>query len=289
MKKLTLSTTALLFSLTVFSQDYFPMVQENNQWNVLQVIFEGGNPWDTTYFTQTYKFTGDTIISSQTYKKVYKSEEEIPVNWIYEGGIREEEEKVWYFSKFSYVEELIYDFTVNVGDTVEFLYYPMLVDSISYKDINGQDRKHIYFSYLDFSPLTEFWIEGIGSNRGVTHSGTAGSLGGWTWFLCMSENGELIYMNPDYNSCFLLSTGTNEIFYPEFDIYPNPANNFLIVKNPNNIKINAIGLFDLSGKKIKEFKGNQDKLNIKDIQTGFYFYTIHTSDFLKSGKILIKN
>jgi len=271
-----MKTFAFLFIMTLgftnaFSQDYYPIVQENNEWNILQVVYPGsGNPWDTIYWTISYKFTGDTIISDQAYKKVYKSEEEIPINWEYEGCIREEEQKVWYFPKYGNGETKIYDFTVNMGDTISFLYQPMVVDSISYKEINGEDRKHFYFSYIDFSPFKEIWIEGIGSNYGVLSSGNGMTLGGWTWFLCMSENGELIYMNPNYNSCLLISTGTKETINPEINIFPNPTNNILIVENLSHALLKSIKLVDLKGNIIKEFSTDQENLNLNGIKPGSY-------------------
>ena len=56
----------LFFGLTIsgliYSQDYYPIVQENNEWNVMYVIFPGIG-WDTVYWTNTYRFEGDPIIN----------------------------------------------------------------------------------------------------------------------------------------------------------------------------------------------------------------------------------
>ena len=57
------------------------------------------------------------------------------MNWQYWGGIREENQQVFYYSKNAGSEKLIYDFTVNTGDTITFLYDPMVVDTIFYSDI----------------------------------------------------------------------------------------------------------------------------------------------------------
>ncbi len=284
-----LITASFIFSGMAFCQDYYPLVQENNEWNVLQVIFEGGNPWDTTFYTQTYRIAGDTMINELAYKKVFISEEEIPVNWEYEGSIREEDEKVWYVSHFNNEEILIYDFTLNVGDTMVFQNQPyMVVDSIAFHEIAGIERKHIYFSYIDFSPYKELWIEGIGSNYGVLSSGSGGSVGGWTWFLCMSENGELIYMNPDYNSCFLISTEINETKSLDFNIFPNPTTGLLKIENLNNVTINSIRLVDSFGQTKKTFKINQTSLDLTSIVIGSYLLIIDTENGLLRKKIIVK-
>jgi hypothetical protein len=288
MKTLITLFFGLLISGLIYSQDYYPIVQENNEWNVLQVIYPGGNPWDTTYWTMTYKFYGDTMISEQSYKKVYKSEEEIPINWEYEGAIREEEQKVWYFPKFGNGETKIYDFTMNIGDTVTFLFEPMVVDSIISEEINGEDRRHIYFSYPDFSPFKECWIEGIGSNRGILQSGTAMFVGGWTWFLCMSENGELIYMNPNYNSCHLISTDIEETDNFLIEVYPNPAYDKINIKNTANIKIESISITDLKGQKILEFEKNKTELNLSGISTGIYLLMVNYENGELIKKILVE-
>lgn len=278
----------LTLSGLIYSQNYFPIVQENNEWNVLQVIYPGtGNPWDTIYWTQTYKFTGDTIISEQTYKKVYLSEEEIPTNWEYEGGIREEDEKVWYFSKYSNGEILIYDFTIEVGDTISYLPQPFVVDSINYHEIHGEDRKHFYLSYLEI-PYTEFWIEGIGSNYGILSSGGGMGLGGWTWFLCMSENEELIYMNPNYNSCHLISTEIEEISKSAIQVYPNPAQNKIKITNPENVKIESISIIDLKGNTLKKFKKNKTELDLSGISTGMYLIKLTYGNEEVIRKIMIE-
>lgn len=289
MKKLTLSAVALVFTLMLFSQDYYPLVQENNEWNVLQVIFNGGNPWDTSFYTQTFKISGDTIVNNQVFKKIYKSEEEIPVNWVYEGSIREEDEKVWYVSHFNNEERLIYDFTLNVGDTMEFQYQPyMVVDSIAFHEIAGIERKHIYFSYIDFSPHKELWIEGIGSIYGILSSGSGGSIGGWTWFLCMSENGELIYMNPNYNSCFLINTEINETKSLDFNIFPNPTTGLLKIENLNNVTINSIRLVDLIGQTIKTIENDQTSFDLTGIASGSYMIIIDSENGLLKTKIIVK-
>jgi hypothetical protein len=114
MQRLVLLINALTISGLLFSQDYYPIVQENKEWNVLQVFPTPGNPLDSSHLTMTYKFDGDTIISNQFYKKVYRSNAEFPVSWGYEGGIREEEQKVWYLSRYENEETQLYDFTVEV-------------------------------------------------------------------------------------------------------------------------------------------------------------------------------
>ena len=75
----------------------------------------------------------------------------------------------------------------------------------------------------------------------------------------------------------------------KFNIFPNPTSDYVFIQNPSNEKISSIELFDISGKSIKVFTGNQNRLDIKGIKSGIYFYTIHTSEFVTSGKIMVAN
>jgi len=268
----------LFFGLTIsgliYSQDYYPIVQENNEWSTLIIIQAGPYPWDTTFWTDNFKLSGDTVIDNQTYKTVYKSQEEFSVNWNYWGGIREEDQKVWLKGTNNYPERLIYDFTLNIGDTINLWDEdPMIVDSIIYKPINNENRKHIYFSYPGYPLLSEFWIEGIGSNRGIFESGSGTFVGGTTWALCMKENGDLIYMNPNYNNCFLI-TEIEESRNLLIEVYPNPAQDKIKIQNTENIKIESISIIDLKGQKLLEFENNKTELDLSEISTGIYLLKV---------------
>lgn len=282
----------LIFGITIssllLSQNYFPIVQENNEWSVLTVIESGPYPWDTTYWTETFKLSGDTVIDNQTYKTVYKSQAEFPVNWNYWGGIREEDQKIWRKGTNNSPERLIYDFNLSVGDTM-WVYEvdPMVVDSIGFELINNETRKHIYFSYPDYPSLTELWIEGIGSNRGILEPGSATFVGGGFWLLCMKENGEIIYYNPNYNNCFLI-TEIAEINNTLIQIYPNPAQDKIKIKNSGNLKIESISIIDLKGQKLMEFEKTLTLLDLSKISTGIYLIKLIHENGEITKKIIIE-
>jgi hypothetical protein len=289
MKKLSLVFFGMFIVCYLFSQNYIPLVQENNQWNVMYVI-EGGPYTDSTFWTNTYKFEGDTIINNLTYKKVYVSEEDIPVNWTYEGCIREDENQQVFLWKYGN-ELLRYDFDVEVGDTIEI--YPsnnpiqVRVESIDFLNYSGTMRKTILLDYMEYYyPIYEIWIEGIGSNRGILESGTANYIGGWRWLLCFYQNEELVYMNPNYNSCFLF-TEIEEVNKSGVEIYPNPADNRITIKNPANAQIESFSIIDLTGNKIKEFNGDNSVLDLSGISNGTYLLIVTLESGQKVEKLII--
>lgn len=267
MQKSILLLVGLLVSVLASAQTQFPIVQQDNEWNIL-IVTEGMNSWDSTYQTATLKINGDTTLNSQIYQKIYKSVEEIPTNWTYHGALREDGQKVWFYSKTNNSESLIYDFNISVGDTINWLLDPMIVDSITNKPVNNEARKHIYFSYYD-STIKEVWIEGIGSNKGLLESGTGMAVGGRYWLLCMKEQASTVYMNPNYNHCFLAS-GISENKNSVFHLYPNPANKQLKITVADNVIIESISIIDMNGKRLKEFKQTNTELDLSGISSGLY-------------------
>ncbi|MFZ4454802.1 MAG: T9SS type A sorting domain-containing protein [Bacteroidales bacterium] len=194
MKKLLL----LLIFPFCFSQikagNYQEMLKSGNKWNVLynEIATCGG----AFAYTTSLELTGDTVIESQTYKKmrgILFTEDRNKVQFrdtMYLAGLREDvqEQKVYvrYPNK---EEELLYNFNVDVGDTIkifdvyksyEFTYKTIrFVSAIDSETINGTIIKKISLSdtlytdvYRSYNNTTEHykemrskyeWYEGIGT------------------------------------------------------------------------------------------------------------------------------
>ncbi len=287
MKKILISILfASLISMS-FGQNYYPLLQENRTWNVISVELVGPDFWDTTYSTSTYQFFGDTTINAHSYQSLYESSEEVPLNWNLWCFMREDSSKrVWGRRESSTEEMLMYDFSAEVGDSVLVgLVAPvyLYVDSISEININQTNRKKYWLSCKTMPEYSETWIEGVGSNKGICWSGSANLVGGWNRFLCMSDTGELIYSNPNYESCYLV-TDITENNKPIINIYPNPAKGTLIIQNKENVKIKSISILDLNERILKQFDINQTRLNISGISSGIYLLKIS----YKNGELLEK-
>ena len=290
MKNLILFFLLLLLNLSAFSQEYYPLIEEEKSWSVMIVIQTGEwPPFDTTYYTVNYYITGDSMLNDIQYKKLFSSTEEMPTNWDLTGLIREDSTKsVWYKRIIDENEVRLYDFSLNTGDSLKLGYDTLFyyhVDSVTTCTINGTQRNKYWVSSVN--DWHETWIEGVGSNKGIINSASASMVGGRTWLLCVSDSGELIYQNPNYESCYLV-TGIHENEKPIIQIYPNPAKDLLTIKNDNNIKIKSIMLTNITGQTIRQFDPGRIHLNISSIPPGLYFLRI----FYKSGtltkKILIE-
>jgi hypothetical protein len=79
------------------------------------------------------------------------------------------------------------------------------VDSII---ISGTPHKRLYIGYnYELSQgnnyVVDEWIEGIGSNKGLLYDYWIADFE--SNLLCFKKKGELVYMNPKYNSCWVVS------------------------------------------------------------------------------------
>jgi len=290
MKKIIVIILFSILTTMTFSQDYYPLIEENRTWNVISVILTGPYPGDTSFSTLTYKFFGDTIIDSKAYLKLYRSSEENPLNWTLDCFMRENETKVWLKGISQEDEILMYDFSLEVGDSISDYTGTtyLIIDSIGYQTIGQDERIKYYLSSIEMPDYyNETWIDGIGSSKGICFSGTVLFVGGWTWFLCLSENGELTYMNPNYNSCYL-TTETNEIQFPVIDIFPNPTKEILFIQNRNSLNIKSITISNINGLTIKRFNTNTSELDISELSSGLYFLNISSDSGIITKKVIIE-
>lgn len=196
MKTLLIVITLCCFSLMSIGQTETmkQLLTKDKIWSTGYSLL--GNFSNSEYF----KVWKDSIVGDKTYSFVVNSTDEFHEHWdtLNYYLFREEEDKV-YFENYLY-----YDFTMQVGDTINFG-FDMVVDSIKWQPIlNGEIRKHWYLSTPNNPYNQVVWIEGIGSLGGLMDpTGGAYMGGGGTDLLCVYENGEQIYQSPYYDGCYV--------------------------------------------------------------------------------------
>jgi len=295
--KTRLSIILMLFSLYSYGQITEMLVDTNKIWSNLFSTHTGGPP---PYYKLTtfVKFSGDTIINSNHYKKVLTSQDSLQSNYIVSGYIREDSSnKVFYRKSHDSTIRLLYDFNVKVGDTVNigWSYFPMkfVVETV--------DSIYIYDKYLkrivileDHGKFGEQWIEGIGSLCGVLESGYFFIVGSRHELLCYYENDTLKYSNPGYPDCYYNTVGVNDPVpdEPDVNLYPNPITSTSIFSIENKQTKNYIlEIYNLNGVIIKTFVFNDEQLLLhnKNFVPGLYFYRlIDAGKDIKTGKFIIK-
>jgi hypothetical protein len=205
MKKLLLSVIISIVPMAILAQVYHPMLQGNtNTWyytfNVLPVkqqqplfnCFYPHWPFDASWEISTEK---DTLISGTSYKKVIEYGFLNPLDSCVLGYIREDTatRKVFFLDNQFNPETVIYDFSMNPGDSIlinfsapgyyESGYY--FVDSIVNVNIEAGIRKAFYLhnpSQLFPAPLV--WIESVGHSGHFTYPVSSNLFGDYFSFIC---------------------------------------------------------------------------------------------------------
>ena len=115
--------------------DYLPFVKAGKKWNVIRSDFDGG------YHHEYYRLMNEEIVKDgKTYMKMYRSEDDLDV--VYDTGLfREEDRKVYRFDDERQEEHLMFDFSLQAGDTYETYSY--------------NDQKMVSYKVLSVDNYTE--------------------------------------------------------------------------------------------------------------------------------------
>jgi hypothetical protein len=217
-----------------------------------------------------------------------------PQDWTLQNFMREDEnKKVWNKNKNSDSEQLYYDFSLEVGDTLpnylgHAVPYPdyliTVVENITYEKMrNGEERKVWHLLTLP-SDYRESWIEGMGSDFGVIFPLISELVGASYSLLCYHENKELVYFNSPWGTCYVdnfegINTYDNQVI-----IYPNPTQNILYIKTIESMSISDISLIGMQGQIVRQYEPKIQQLDVSDISSGLYFIKFTTN----SGEIIQK-
>jgi hypothetical protein len=160
------------------------------------------------------------------------------------------------------------------------------IDSITL--LNGEKRKR-----LNFDDETESWVEGIGSTYGLLKVGWEQCAFDWYFELnCFTENGILKYDNPDFDGCYVITTGIDEKASGFLQLFPNPVGDFTEIKFPykeNNIY--ELRINDSYGKlvgTINNIHSGQVLVPTQNLKRGTYIIRLFENDKLRYTNKMIK-
>jgi len=282
MKRLTV-IILVLSSLISFSQNF---VMSNKQWNV---VIEAWGPGGISSNTEIFLTSGDTTINEQLYSKLYLSYDSLQTSY-YRGALREDNNQV-FFINIDGAEGLLYDFNLNVGDSTyivtDFTYggeeLLVIIDSVNYVEINEVQYK-IFWIHEDYmTGMTDYWIEGIGSNNGPLYTLIHHHIICPLWQLsCCYEDGVSVFNNENLD-CYMTTVGIDEFDKDKISFHPNPVNKGrkLHIQVSENDQIYSVELFDLMGNKVfeqLEILNVPIELELDDIPRGMYVFVVHTNN-----------
>jgi len=283
----------LLFAQVIsYGQITEMLVDTNKVWSNLFQNAPGGPPpylWTTTFI----RFSNDTLIGPNHYKKVWGTTDSQQLNYEAKGFIREDlSHKVLFRCANDTIDQLLYDFEAVVGDTI-IVPGPtaLIVDSVGSVFIHGRNVKRMVLSSNGCSG--EQWIEGIGSLNGVLNPGTECIVGTRYDLLCYYKNDTLNYSNPAFGECYY-STGIEEIEPNgiKANLSPNPVSSsaILTIEGPQSGDY-MLQIYDISGQKLKTIavKNQQTSIYRKDFAPGLYFYrVINPKKEIATGKFIVE-
>jgi hypothetical protein len=295
-----------------FSQTniYHQFPDSNATWNIhtFQWCGLGFDHWEHFY---SYTIGNDTVINTNIYHKLIVPIEVITSagqcttsgTWTspgyYAGAFREDTsaKKIFFMLPFENTEQLLYDFTIQVGDTIlgyfEHMCDPgtvIAIDSV----LIGSDYRKRWITYEDMYDTLSI-IEGNGNSSGLLELQCLHLDADEFVLTCFSQDGITLY--PDANSsCDIIDhTNQNRISETLCRITPNPfaVSARLEIKDRKNGNENyTLSIFNTLGAVVrkKDFqKGESLEIEKGELIEALYFYFVSTENkMLGSGKFVIE-
>jgi subtilisin-like proprotein convertase family protein len=88
----------------------------------------------------------------------------------------------------------------------------------------------------------------------------------------------------------LLGTEENSFNLASLTLYPNPANNYVILSNPNNIPLRAVSIYDITGRLIQKMDGSETvsemRIDISELASATYMVLINTDAGLVTKQLV---
>lgn len=269
----------LLFLLTI--SGYFTTVVKG------QVGFlDSTNIWtEVQYYTlgyETFKITisaESMVYNDKTYYEMLYSLDEEAETWQNTWNfLRYEDQKL--YQGYPAGELLIFDYSLEVNDTLYPdsgpIYLVTGIDSVLLSNGEKRKRLHTQCPFGSWGDMIIYWIEGMPSSAGLFdhHSICAADAG--SALLCIWKSNELLYSNPDQDSCWLVAVATSDIEQSNIRINSNPVESRLDISDPDQ-QVLEVSVYDFTGLLI--YRGEDLSINMESAPPGYYMVTFK----LKSG------
>ena len=190
-----------------------------------------------------------------------------------------------YFPMIDEEEVLLCDMTLTVGDTFYHIdswgmAHPSVVESVSFE--NG--RKVIRFA-LPYLP----WHDALTFREGIfPNNFPIGYLDYYDCennLLCEYKDGEQVFENPEYNTCYIDETSVQEQGQQQITIYPNPVKETMLIEGA---KASEVQLYNALGQVVKTVRGTNE-IPVADLPQGVYMLRIADAEGkVYTNKIMIR-
>lgn len=249
--------------------------QDGTEWSI-GMRSSVSPPWNVDEIFYL-KLSGSEVIESNTYYRLIEIDGFGGEYICDHAFLRLDQDSVLYLRDEEGDEEKLFDYSLNIEDTVRYFDFSVhagdifywdeieindstlcVLQDISYLSLNGEDR-------IVWEVTGGRWVQSIGSDTWMWD--VYQTLTGYTTdLLCAFLDGQELYHNPDFEFCDCVTDVNIDANEDKISIFPNPTNRDFIldVKNADLIGVsflifNSIGLEVQSG--LIDFGKNEICLN----------------------------
>jgi hypothetical protein len=291
----------IILSLSAKAQTsvYHHFPNSNAYWRESYVYYDGTYEYFHEY---QYFINGDTLFNSQLYHKIYKTDSLVVWNTtsgfagaqnfynVLSFGLREDSnEHVFISNLLDSIEILLYDFNMNVGDTIHTsISSENLVTGIDSILIGTNYRKKYLLHNFSWNPSDSlFIIEGIGASTGLSNFiepffESGGMLD------CFIESNAILWSNNIVSNCVLVLSSESLINAEvQIKVSPNPFTFSTLLTTNREFENADVKLYNMFGEQVRQFKLTSNSLVIdrNNLVSGIYFLEI---DGTRGNKITRK-
>lgn len=302
-------TRVLLLCVALFiawfdglSQSYKPMLEGYKQWSIMSC----NGPH---CFIDSYWLGGDTILRNKEYRLLDGYHFGNTVALREDKTTRKVYSQLIGISPILEPEELLYDFSLSVGDSL-FINNPQSpvqqnpgfysLDSVAPISYLGQVRNTYYLS-SNSDTNKAVWVEGIGSLTIINVLSQMPDHNTLAATTCVNLNGKLIYRfkpNDREDSCanFYVEPSVGIEHYENkkenINLYPNPISRFMTIES--DYSVHRIEIYNSVGELMlkKDLLKNPLRKVLMDLavlEEGIYHIRIFDDNQISNNKIVMQN
>jgi hypothetical protein len=273
---------ALLSFQPLWSQSYHPFPDTNATW--CDERYDNGLP--TNYYYFFYKTDGKSNINDTVYTVISDNDGQTTCY------LREEKKKVFCRLSPDLPEFLMYNFDIEIGDTVLVPQYANGPYSSGYVEesdsilIGTEYHKRYFIQCWEWHSM--HIIEGVGSDLGLIYYDIPW-VDIWGNLYCFSLNDTIFNTDGsggnEAGNCWQY-IGIPETSVEQMEIYPNPVTDYIHISYNKECKLELI---DLTGRQCRQSMSNS--IYVQDMEQGSYFLRVYSvsGTLLNQFKILKLN
>jgi len=285
----------LFYNLHVNSQEYHQLLDHESEWHLTSC--------SSTCINDVYYTNGDTTYNGYQYKILNGYHYISRTFWLRE-DVSEKHIFLSYDNGKSRIEVLLYDFSLQIGDTI-LLSNPITpfpsnggfykVDSIvSQNLLDNKSHKFFYLSPTASNQSSDelpVWIEGIGGLTLINGPGGTPDINRVGKISCYFNDGFLSYSQLDsLDRCTVkYVTGLKEIQRHSNSIYPTIFESILRLEDVS--EVSEVVIYSLRGEEVYRRKLNHqsyENLELSHLEKGFYVIRLYDNNLPVVSKKIVK-